>query len=162
VEALLVSVLAAAFLAGAPLAATATAQLAFSAGSRAATAELSWRRVPAVLLASAPSAMGTSVRARWTAPDGARRTGTVSVPPGARAGSTVMIWVDASGRVTGQPLERAQVRGQSVLAAVLAVAVLGAMGLCVGLLAHTALDRRRLAAWDLDWQLTEPRWTRQQ
>jgi hypothetical protein len=159
VEALLVGVLAVAFLAGAPLAAMATARLAYSTGSRVAAAEASWRQVPAVLLASAPSAMGASVRARWTAPDGVRRTGTISVPPGQRAGSTVMLWVDASGRVTGQPLERGQVGSQAVTAAVLAVAVLGSVLLCVGVLAHSALDRRRLAAWELDWQLTEPRWT---
>jgi hypothetical protein len=139
VEALLAGLLAIAFLAGAPLAATVTAQPAFRAGARAAATELSWRRVPAVLLAS----------------------GTLSVPPGERAGSTVMIWVDTSGRVTGLPLERSQVRSQAVLAAVFAVAAAGAVALCLGLLAHAALDRRRLAAWELDWQLTEPRWTRQ-
>jgi len=161
VEALLAGLLAVAFLAGAPLAAAVTEQLAFRASSRAAATELSWRQVPAVLLASAPAAMGDSVPARWTAPDGVRRTGTVSVPPGARAGSTVMIWVDTSGRVTGLPLERSQARGQAVLAAALAVAAAGAVALCLGLLAHAALDRRRLAAWELDWQLTEPRWTRQ-
>jgi len=161
VEALLVALLAVAFLAGAPLVATVTAQLAFRAGARAAATERSWRQVPAVLLASAPAAMGASVPARWTAPGGVRRTGTISVPPGARAGNTVMIWVDASGRVTGQPLARGQAPGQGVLAAALAVAVAGAVALCLGLLAHAALDRRRLAAWELDWQLTEPRWTRQ-
>jgi hypothetical protein len=63
--------------------------------------------------------------------------------------------------VTGLPLEPGQARGQAVLVAALAVAAAGAMALCLGLLAHAALDRRRLAAWELDWQLTEPRWTRQ-
>jgi len=32
--------------------------------------------------------------------------------------------------------------------------------LCAGLLAHAALGRRRLAAWDTDWQVTEPHWTK--
>jgi hypothetical protein len=102
-----------------------------------------------------------SALASWTAPDGVRaRTGMISVPPGARAGSTVMIWVDTFGRVTGLPLERGQVRSQAALAAVPAVAAAGAVALCIGLLAHTALGRRRLAAWERDWQRTEPRWTR--
>ena len=29
----------------------------------------------------------------------------------------------------------------------------------VGVLARWSLDKRRMAAWDADWQSTEPRWT---
>jgi hypothetical protein len=36
----------------------------------------------------------------------------------------------------------------------------GLILLCAGLLAHTGLGRRRLAAWDADWQVTEPQWTK--
>ena len=32
--------------------------------------------------------------------------------------------------------------------------------LCAGLLAHAVLGRRRLAAWDTDWQVTEPQWSK--
>ncbi len=71
-----------------------------------------------------------------------------------------MVWVDAAGRLTGPPLQLSQARGQAALAAVLAPIVAGLIVLCVGQLAHSLLGRRRLAAWDADWQATEPLWTR--
>jgi hypothetical protein len=166
IEAAIVSGLAVAFLAGAPAAAVAAEHSAYSAAARTAYAQRSWHQTSAVLLASAPSSWhskyGAPARVRWSAPDGTRRTGTVSVSWGAKAGSSAMVWVDASGRLTGPPLRLSQARGQAVLAAVLAPIVLGLLLLCAGGLAHLALDRRRIAAWDFDWQLTEPRWTRRQ
>jgi hypothetical protein len=121
--------------------------------------------VPAVLLADVSASWsGTylpTVRAGWTSPDGRRHTGTVPASPGARAGSTVMVWADANGQLTGPPLQAVQVRGQAVLAAILAPIVLGEVLLCAGQLAHYLLGRRRLAAWDAEWRATGPQWTRQ-
>jgi len=72
-----------------------------------------------------------------------------------------MVWVDAAGRLTGHPpLQLAQVRGQAALAAMLTPLAAGFIVLGAGLLAHAALGRRRLAAWDADWQVTEPHWTK--
>jgi hypothetical protein len=72
-----------------------------------------------------------------------------------------MVWVDAAGRFAGHPpLQLSQVRGQAVLATVLTPLVVGFIVLCAGLLAHAVLGRRRLAAWDTDWQVTEPQWTK--
>jgi hypothetical protein len=165
VEAVIVGALVAAFLAGVPLAAFAAGHFAYSYGSRTAHAQqAAWHRVPAVVL-TATSASGDggyqpTVRARWTAPDGTRHTGTVPAPPGARAGSTVMVWADAAGRLTMPPLQPSQVRGQAALAALLAAIVFGFILLCTGQLAHSVLGRRRLAAWDAEWQATEPLWTR--
>jgi len=117
-----------------------------------------------VLLGGAPSSWygkyGAPVRVRWAAPDGTPHTGTITVAWGANTGSTVMVWVDASGRPAGPPLRLSQARGQTVLAAVLAPIMLGLLLLCAGGLAHTALARRRMKAWDFDWQITEPQWTR--
>ena len=166
VEGVIVGVLAVAFLAGTPLAAVTASHLAASYGVRAAHAQqAAWHQVPAVLLATAPTFGYSSyvpvVRAQWTAPDGSRRTGAVPAPPGATAGSTVSVWVDAAGRQTGPPLEPSQVRGQAALAAIVAPVVLGLVLLCAGQLAHYLLARRRLAAWDADWRVTGPQWTRQ-
>lgn len=106
------------------MAATAAGHAAFRAAARTAAAEVSWRQARAVLLASAPSALGNRygapVRARWAAPGGVRRIGAVSVPWGTKAGMTVLVWVDAAGRLTGLPMRLSQVRGQAVLATVLA------------------------------------------
>ena len=84
----------------------------------------------------------------------------VPVLAGTTAGSTVMVWVDGSGRLTGLPLQRSQVEAQAVMAALFAPAMLGLLLWAVGLLAHGALGRRRLAAWDAGWQAIEPQWTR--
>jgi len=158
--------LVAVFLAGAPLAAVAAGHAAYDTGSRAARAQqATWRQVPAVLAATAPAAGfhqdQVTVPARWIAPDGTRHAGTVLAAPGTKAGRAVMVWIDGAGRLTGHPpLQLAQVPGQAVLAAMLTLLAIGFIVLCVGLLAHAVLGRRRLAAWDADWQVTEPHWTK--
>jgi hypothetical protein len=166
VEAIVVGGLVVAFLAGAPLAAVAAGHAAYSVGSCTAHAQqATWRQVPAVLLATAPAPgfrqYQVTVQARWTAPDGTRHTGAVLAVPGTKAGRAVMVWVDIAGRLTGRsPLQLSEVRGQAVLVTMLTPLAVGFVLLCAGLLAHTVLGRRRLAAWDVDWQVTEPQWTK--
>ncbi len=166
VEGLIVTGLAVAFLAGAPLAAATAGHIAYSYGARTAHAQqAAWHQVPAVLLATVPTSWYTGYlpqeQARWKAPGGARRIGPVPAPPGKRAGSTVRVWVDAAGRLTGPPLQPQQVRGQEALAVIFAPVLLGLVLLCAGRLAHCLLERRRLAAWDGEWRATGPLWTRQ-
>lgn len=164
VEAMVWSALAVAFLAGAPLAAVAAGHFSYGLISRSAHAQQAARhQVPAVPLTAIPADVygyQAMVRASWTAPDGTRRTGMVPAPPVAQAGGTVRVWVDAAGRQTGPPLQPSQVRAQVALTAILAPVVVGLVLLCAGQLAHSALGRRRLAAWDADWQATGPQWTR--
>jgi hypothetical protein len=153
-----------AFLAGVPLTAAVAGHLTESIGSRIAHAQQAARhQVPAVLLATAPTAgysgYQPEVRVSWTAPDGQRRIGAVSALPGQRAGSTVMVWADAAGRLTGPPLTLAQVRDQAAMIAIVAVMVLGLTLWCAGELAHYLLGRRRLAAWDAEWRAIGPQWT---
>jgi hypothetical protein len=166
VEAAIVAGLLLGFLIGAPLAALAAGRLAYSAAIRAERAQLAGRRqVSAVLLTGArarpegPAALGPQARARWTGPDGLRHAGTVPAPAGARAGSTVIVWIDASGRPAGPPLRPVQLADRVVIAVVLTSFGLGVVLLATGVLARYLLDRRRLAAWDADWQATGPRWT---
>ena len=166
VEAMVACGLAVAFLAGAPLAAVAARHAVYSAASRTAHAQqATWRQVPAVLTATAPPAGfrqdQVTAPARWTAADGTRHTGAVPAPPGTRAGHAVMVWVDAAGRLTGRPpLQLSQVRAQAALATMFTPLAAGFILLCTGLLVHAVLGRRRLAAWDTDWQVTEPQWTK--
>jgi hypothetical protein len=161
VEAVAFGVLAVVFLAGAPLVAVAGQHIAYSVGAQTVQAQRSWRQVPAVLLADARVFEYATVRARWTAPEGAVRTGTIFAPSAARRGSTVKVWVDTSGNPTGSPpLQLSQIRRQATLAAVLSPLVLAEVLLGVASVMRLALDRRRLAAWDFEWQVTEPQWTR--
>ena len=164
VEAVVVGALAVAFLAGAPLAAVAAGHFSYAIISRTARAQqTAWHQVPAVPLTGIPAdgyGFVAMVRARWTSPDGTRRTGMVPAPPVAQAGGTVRVWVDAAGRQTGPPVQPSQVRAQAALTAILAPVVVGLVLLCAGQLAHSVLGRRRLASWDADWQATGPQWTR--
>ena len=166
VEAAVMAGLLVVFLAGVPLAALAAAGQVAASGMRAERAQAGWRQVPAVLLQDAPepahalsqASLEPLVRARWTA-GGSPREGEVYAPGGARAGTTVMVWTDRSGRLESAPLARADVAAQEALAA-LAAAVLAAAAVAVtGFLARRALDRRRLAAWDAEWSRTGPQWT---
>jgi hypothetical protein len=163
-EAALLACLLSAFVVLVPLVAVITGAQRYGTGLRAERAErAAWHQVPAVLLvaASAPGYDGyeAPVRARWTAPDGAKRAGDIAAPPGTQAGHTVMLWVDASGRPTGMPLQPVQVTGQAIdAAAIAAIAVFSAL-LCAGVLGRWVLFRRRLAAWDTEWRAVGPRWT---
>jgi hypothetical protein len=110
-----------------------------------------------VLLATAAAARyrqdQVNAQARWTAPDGTGRTGTVLAPPETRADRVVMVWVDMTGRPAGdRPLQLSQARDEAELAAVLTPLALGPILLGAAFSVHVMLGRRRLAAWDADWQ----------
>lgn len=163
-ETAIVGVLLAALLAGAPFAAHAAGSWTYATAAREAQAQRAvLHQVPATLLqAAAPwsaTSYGSGASARWRAPGGQVRTGDVFAPDGAPAGSTVMVWVDQSGRLTDAPLQRSQVTGRVVLARVLAVAAVAVAVMIVGWAARWALDRRRLAAWDAEWLARGPRWS---
>jgi len=152
-EAGLVAALIVAFLAGAPLVALLACRLALgvTVTTQAARHE-GWRQVPAVLLADAPTSGygAASVRATWTAPDGARCRGMVYPTPGARAGTTTPIWVTASGRQVAWPMTPFQATSQAYVVAAIAVPA-WAMLLCgAGLAGRRAIDARRMAAWDAE------------
>jgi hypothetical protein len=69
--------------------------------------------------------------------------------------------MDAAGELTAYPpLQPSQVPGQAVLATMVTPLGVGFILLCAGLLVHAVLGRRRLAAWDTDWQVTEPQWSK--
>jgi hypothetical protein len=167
-ESAIAAVLLAGFLIGAPLIAVACGQWATGAARQAERAERATRHpVTAVLLASTANPAGNAysgsllvqARARWTGPDGIIRTGKIAALPGERAGSRLTIWVDASGRPVGQPLQGSDIAAQHTIAALLGPVLLGLVLLGGWALTRRILDRRRMAAWEADWQITGPRWT---
>ena len=167
VEAAIVAAALILFLAGAPLLALFAWHWADAAALRVQQHQQStWHQVSAVLLANAKPVVdigyggvaGSEVPARWTAPDGAIRTGVEPAPASATTGTMVRIWVNQSGAQTGPPLRSEQATGQAVLASVLAPFALGTVLLCAVSLAVYVLDRRRLASWAADWRATGPRW----
>jgi hypothetical protein len=163
-EAGIMAGLLAVFLAGVPPAGLAAAQWSYAAALRVEHAqESAWHQIPAVLLATAP-AVGwdgnkAQVHARWTARDGTQHSGDVPAPAGAAAGRTVLVWADASGRLTGPPLRHNQVLGQAVFVTLLTPPAVGILLLGGWMIAHRMLQRRRLDAWAVDWRMTAPQWT---
>jgi hypothetical protein len=99
--------------------------------------------------------------ARWTTPAGTTRTGDIQVLPGSVRGNAVKIWTDPAGAVTSPPATAEQAAGQGTFAAIMAV-VLTLVTCCSAAgITRMILNRRRLAAWDADWAVTAPMWTRQ-
>jgi hypothetical protein len=99
------------------------------------------------------------VPARWSAPDGRTRTGDVLAPVGASKGSTVSTYVDASGNFTDPPPSRGEVVGNVFMTVTLVGLSVLAILLAAEAVSHQILERRRLKAWDTEWQTVAPRWT---
>jgi len=96
---------------------------------------------------------------RWTTPDGLSRTGEITAAGHAVVGSAVMVWIDETGRLTRPPLSRADVVKHVIGVAVAAPASLALLLGVVGWVTSRVLDRRRLADWEADWSVVEPKWT---
>jgi hypothetical protein len=163
-ETVILGVLLAAFLAGAPFTAHAAGSWTYAGSIREAQAQqTSLHQVPATLLQAALplslSGSGSEANARWKAPDGHVCTGQVFVPADTPARSTVTVWVNQAGQLTDPPLQHSQITGRMYLSEALAVAALTIALITVGAVARWALDRRRLAAWDAEWLSTGPRWS---
>jgi hypothetical protein len=110
-EAALAAVLAAVFLAGAPLLALSAGRQTPGSGPRPGHAQRArWHQVPAVLRTATIHRFGPSPApawARWTASGGVPHTGRVLAPVGSAAGAVVPVWVDAAGRAAGPPAPHA-------------------------------------------------------
>ena len=155
-EAVIVVVLVAAFLIGTPLIALLTWRVTVSSTfSTTQAASAGWRQTSAVLLADEPGwtdGYGSLVPVSWSAPDGVRHRGQFLAAPGARAGTRVTVWTDASGRLTQTPMSPRQAVTQADLAAAIAILVWALTLLCAGMAGRHVLDRRRLAAWEAGWR----------
>jgi hypothetical protein len=149
VEAGMLAVLIMAFLVGAPVLALIAWRVAASVTFTTVDAQhAGWRQVSAVLLTDAPAAgsYDPPVPATWTAPDGARRQGTVYPEPGARAGTATPIWVTAAGRQMAWPLTPSQANVIAGLVVPFWVMILWG----TWLFGRHLIDARRMAAWDAE------------
>jgi membrane protein implicated in regulation of membrane protease activity len=95
----------------------------------------------------------------WTAPSGDEHQEVITVFPGARAGSTLFIWVDRSGDRTSPPMGGADVAAPAVGQALLTY--LGISVVAVGAYRsfRSLLERSRARRWGTEWEAVEPVWT---
>jgi hypothetical protein len=169
VETAVLCVLLTAFLAGAPFAARVAGSWTHAGLLREAQGHsAAWHQVPATLLQSTtnlngymsmPGADAPEAAVRWKAPDGRVHNGVIYVLGPAKAGTTVMVWINRAGQLTDPPLVSSQIASLADLNETLAVTVLAVTVIVIGWIAHRVMDRRRLAAWGADWLVTGPRWS---
>jgi hypothetical protein len=124
--------------------------------------------VQAVLLTNVPtptSAVGggqnrIKAEVRWTAADGTRRTGSTLVETGQRAGSKVVVWVDAAGNLAVQPLDPTEAALESAIFGLAAAVAFAGITFGTGAVARYRLDQRRIDSWGTEWNLVGPSWGR--
>jgi hypothetical protein len=168
-ETLIMAGLLAGFLAGAPCAALAGGDLAQGLARHVQQTQLATeRQVVATTTQAAPASVTSygqvyaSVKARWTAPDGTAVTGKVPVTLDTPAGTRQRLWVTFRGQVATPPLLDSQIGGLTALGQGTGVIAVIAALLLARMAARHELDRRRFAAWDADWQATDPRGSQRQ
>jgi hypothetical protein len=101
----------------------------------------------------------SSASAVWTGPDGTERKGHVMATAGAKAGSTVSVWLDAQGDRTTQPLSAGEAMARGVSWALLTLLAASGLAFLGHLSFRTALNRSRLRRWAREWATVEPGWT---
>lgn len=148
------------FLVGAPFAAVVAGGYVYGASIRA---DMTSHPVTAILLSNARhvgySLQDATALVRWTTTSGDARVDRIAVPVGARAGSVVRAWADASGQLTGAPPRSADVVANVAVAASFALVAVGAVLLSAAVTVRRVMRRRRLAAWEADWRSIEPKWS---
>jgi hypothetical protein len=112
-------------------------------------------------LASDPerAAPAAKVQATWIDETGAVRDGLVRAPVGAKAGSSVTVWIDDSGSVTSAPLNGSQVVGQAVLASVGTFTGISITALLGYVALRRLLERSRMRRWAEGWAAVGPVWS---
>lgn len=115
----------------------------------------------AVLTQDAPDGYGATrveAPARWTAPDGTSRTGTVKADPELFRGAAITVWTDDRGALVATPLSAPVAQFQAdITAASVAFAIFA--GFLLGCVITTRfVDRRRCVRWAVDWAAADARW----
>lgn len=167
-ESLAMTVLVSVLVVAGPLLAISVGRTADAAAVRQQQAEAGWYPRQAVLLEGADQAMATSgdwnvasVQAQWTLRDGTVRRGRVVASLNARAGDRVTIWLTPAGHPTRPPLTETDIR-DAVMFAILMTLTGWAVILVIGVLAVRAFaNRRRMAGWQREWDVSGPLWSRQ-
>ncbi|KOX19526.1 membrane protein [Streptomyces sp. NRRL F-6491] len=102
-----------------------------------------------------------SVVARWTAPDGSPRTGTVTTSRRHSApGAAFSLWTDRDGRPVPPPMRADTARAHAITAGLMAALLSGLLVETVRRLVVRRLVLTRYARLDRAWAATGPDWGR--
>jgi hypothetical protein len=93
---------------------------------------------------------------RWTAADGATRTGVARVGSATKAGSTAQVWLDAKGNLVPEPATADEAEFQGAVLGSASALAAGVAVILLGGLARARLDLRRQDQWDIEWALIDP------
>ncbi|ETK32735.1 Rv1733c family protein [Microbispora sp. ATCC PTA-5024] len=108
-------------------------------------------------LSAAGAAVGHA-QARWTAPDGTVRAGTIDASPSKHAGDVVAIWTDPHGTVTPRPQDR-ETTVVAALTVGTGVPLAASAFLAMVVLSTRAVNQRRARrVWEAQWTVVEPMW----
>ncbi len=108
--------------------------------------------------AAASSAAVATVE--WDDRAGATQEGQAAVPVGARAGSTVRIWVDRQGDRAPPPATSQEAASDAVVFGMSTFVGIAALAVGAHVACRTLLDRGRMRRWEESWAAVEPIWTR--
>jgi hypothetical protein len=108
-----------------------------------------------------PAGVGGDVaKVSWTASSGTPAQTTLSVSSSDQVGDHIQVWLDTHGKSVAAPATTADSVATGVLTGILALLGAGMVIVSAAGFARSRLDRRDEAAWDAEWQIYEPLWTR--
>ncbi|MFJ8632381.1 hypothetical protein [Streptomyces sp. NPDC093568] len=163
IESWLCGLLTLVFVLGLPAAALGAGLTAYGSSMRAVHTQSAQRqevtaRLTADVKGSAEDAK-RQARVRWTDGNGTVRTGTTLVEPGTPRGTTLQVWVDRNGTLTGPPMSTLNARTTGWLVGGMAAACVTAGFFATRAGVRHLLDRGRYARWEAEWVLVEPLWS---
>jgi hypothetical protein len=103
---------------------------------------------------------GEMAQVSWTDADGKAHLGVAGVPPADRVGDQVEIWLDTTGNVASAPASTQDIVATAVLTGMLAMIGAEVVVICAGAFARSRLSRWDERAWEAEWRVYEPLWTR--
>jgi hypothetical protein len=100
------------------------------------------------------------VPARWTDRAGLEHTDAVVVSRSARAGSEIVVWIDAAGKITAPPPRRVNAVVGGVVAAIGVLCAGTTVLVAVWVGVRGATERVNARRWEREWARVEPLWRR--
>lgn len=100
------------------------------------------------------------VPARWTDRAGLEHTDPVVVTESARAGTEVVVWIDATGEITAPPTHRVNAVAGGIVSAIGVLCVGTTVLVATWVAVRGVTGRLNSRRWEREWARVEPLWRR--